>query len=1259
MPSTSPGKAPSGTPTDFVQVLPGKPASSLQAITTFLFRHRRYIAYISGHQLSFLASPTNVVQTLTFREELVALASDSLTGKLAVAGKTEIHILEPVTEGWKKIWWEKALSLRREDAGDEARCLDWGNEGEVLVGGSHQLTLFSTLQSSRTSSPATSPIDGEAAEDRKALWSKQVASPLQYAGFSPSVSLIATCGVYDRLVKIWRRLSFEEGLFDYTYLSHPGTVTHAEWRPQEQHVEERRGSGISGRHEEDSEVLFTMASDGILRVWKTGSIHDLDILLLHTTVDLVSAIPRSPSFSVKNRANASRPSRYAFILSAGTFGAAVTAALAHPVNGGVSHSLEHLKEVVSTSPDVIIIVDGAGRMSAWGLQSIGHKRRPETPGSNAPFHIAHTEGLPLQSASPGNARFVTWFDNEKLQLLAHELGGDVRWWQGDVETFFSTAASGSERLLEVAVLSGHDCEISLFDERKDAIGFISQDTSGKAMSWSRDSNGLIRLDHAAQSSRRASGEQDRLTNGTALSQLVPSSRSSQTTSLAVSIDESGVISKQPSTSKECTADGKNTSTTIETGLRNPGLFEANAEIAAIASTDGHEVIIVDLQDGYIEHRQQMTSVPVRHLRCFAFAPGHNLVAVGYRDHVEVLAQGTYRHRPGTSTWQMVKSISVAGTGLAIGGMVWLRDGALALAAGNGILLSSNIVSAEQLGEELSKTISLAASPHTRLAVPQLSAQLKKPLPTWHPRVLLHMVYHGKERAAYNLLHKLAAKLKFWSEGDDLHALLDVQEVSMLDPTSNVPQSNFNEDLVKDLQQQLDEKDLPSVSGAEQKHLMKIIEALSYLSQHKDGLDQCALRYLFSWRLQSLDSELQTNGATHPDHLPVPEMQWREIALVSNSTTQQPLLDILLLHYDKKLTWSIARRLGITAWLSDPEALAQVFESLAQSAYRQSSPPDPTNAALYFLALHKKPTLLALWRIATGHQEQRATVNFLKRDFTQPDARTAAKKNAYALMGKRRFEYAAAFFLLADAATSATSLLAGQCDDIMLAIAVARLYDGDGSPALQELLGDRLMPKAEKEGDRWLMSWCHSLLLQKSDAAHVLVKPSAGVRYWHQDDPTTLMLYRRLRKGGSEQEYEAVLRSARILRKMGLWLLALELVARWDFPTWKPSPPVDSAPATANGAAAADVEPPSMLNGFSPPSPPPASQPPSMLNNFAANATPQVTDEKAAREAKAAELLKKLKAKKEGPTSAVVDEKKPQPTQFKEPDANSLLDSFGF
>jgi hypothetical protein len=166
-------------------------------------------------------------------------------------------------------------------------------------------------------------------------------------------------------------------------------------------------------------------------------------------------------------------------------------------------------------------------------------------------------------------------------------------------------------------------------------------------------------------------------------------------------------------------------------------------------------------------------------------------------------------------------------------------------------------------------------------------------------------------------------------------------------------------------------------------------------------------------------------------------------------------------------------------------------------------------------------------------------------------------------------------------------------------------------------------------------------------------PLEGPRTWQQDDPNVLLLYRVLRKQSSPHEYFAVLRAARILRRMGQWTLALHLVSTWEFQ--------GEVPQQTNGAvvsieieieesvdriANAQVDPPSLLDSFADPQP--------------QAVTSSASSDQADRQAKAAELLKKLKAKKEAAKEPVDEEKqKPEPTQFTEPSANSLLDSFGF
>lgn len=1228
MPSTSPGQhAIPGAPTDFAQVLPGAATTSLQGVSAFHFRHQRYVVYISGKQVNILLTPIKLVQAIEFREELVAVIAESQTGKIIAAGLSDVYVLEPLTEGWTTVWWEKELALRREDVADEVRCLSWGQIGEALVGGSRQLSLFSTLPSSRSSSPEYSSIQHDAAEERMALWAKPVASPVQYASFNPTSSLIATCGTHDRFVKIWRRLSFEDGLFDYTYLPHPGAVTHIEWRPSNEYSESRRSSGIGGRQEEDPEVLFTIANDGVLRVWRTGGQLDMDILVLHTTVDLVTAIPASPTMTANGSSCANKPTRYVFILSSDQFCAAVKAACGRVLDGKISNSLEHLKDIMTKEPDVVVTVDANGQMSAWGLQSVGHKRRPETPGSRLAFHIAHAEDLPCKLGSSTNGRFVSWFDDERLQILTHSFDGHIAWWHGEVETFFSPSTAGADRLHLAADWTGHHTVVQDLESHVHGKALFSRSEGGEVAIWNREEEGELTLRHISLNDPRSSV-----------------------------LDE--VLVDIP----------------YETGIQDPSHTATNDNVAAQVSRDGKELVIVDLEEGYIEHRQKF-DFPIRHLRCFNSSPPRNFLVIAFQDHAIILAQGRYEHHDKPGIWTVVKRLSIGGTGLSISAIEWMDDGAIVIGAGNVIMLSDNEVSGEDLNLQLRDAVDIGKD--VKIRILDLPMEIKEPLPTWHPRVLSHLVRRGKITTATTVVRQLAQKLKFWSEGEDLEPILDMSTSDVVDSDPNEQgDCGLNKDLMLELVKQLRERDLPSVSQSEQDRLRHILESLTFLSEHQNGLDKAALRYLFSWRVQLFsmaetasakpeDAQCLPNGEVSQNEPPVPQMFWRDIAFAYHSTTQQPLLDILISNYDNKLTWPIARCLGITAWLADREALASVFDSLAQTAYRASYPYDPINASLYFLALHKKQTLLGLWRIATWHREQRATMKFLQRDFSQNESKVAAKKNAFALMGKRRFEYAAAFFLLADDPSSACNILAGQCGDVMLAIAVARLYSGDNYFVLHKLLYERLVPQAREQGDRWQLSWCYAIMQNEREAAEVLVEPLQGVkqRTWRQDDPSTLMLYALLRRTGSKYEYDAVLRAARVLRRMGLWLLALELVRNWQF---YPPPALSSnfahepqylEPSSKNAIGNSL---PSLLDHTTGAESTSRAQAPlSILDGF----TSPVADpaDSASREAKAAELFAQINAKKN--IAAVIDDEKrsqkKELTQFHEPDPNSLLEKFGF
>ena len=84
------------------------------------------------------------------------------------------------------------------------------------------------------------------------------------------------------------------------------------------------------------------------------------------------------------------------------------------------------------------------------------------------------------------------------------------------------------------------------------------------------------------------------------------------------------------------------------------------------------------------------------------------------------------------------------------------------------------------------------------------------------------------------------------------------------------------------------------------------------------------------------------------------------------------------------------------------------------------------------------------------------------------------------------EYAAAFFLLAGKLKDAVNVCANQMKDLQLAIAICRVYGGDDCVELEELLEDKVLPQAAREGNRWLASWAFWMLKRRDMAVRALI-----------------------------------------------------------------------------------------------------------------------------------------------------------------------------
>jgi hypothetical protein len=73
---------------------------------------------------------------------------------------------------------------------------------------------------------------------------------------------------------------------------------------------------------------------------------------------------------------------------------------------------------------------------------------------------------------------------------------------------------------------------------------------------------------------------------------------------------------------------------------------------------------------------------------------------------------------------------------------------------------------------------------------------------------------------------------------------------------------------------------------------------------------------------------------------------------------------------------------------------------------------------------------------------------------------------------------------------AVNVLVNQVDDFQLAVAIARAYEGvDDGPVLRWILSDVVIPRAFREGNRWLGSWGFWMLRRRDLAVRFLIVSS--------------------------------------------------------------------------------------------------------------------------------------------------------------------------
>ncbi|KAI5611383.1 dmX-like protein 2, partial [Silurus asotus] len=270
--------------------------------------------------------------------------------------------------------------------------------------------------------------------------------------------------------------------------------------------------------------------------------------------------------------------------------------------------------------------------------------------------------------------------------------------------------------------------------------------------------------------------------------------------------------------------------------------------------------------------------------------------------------------------------------------------------------------------------------------------------------------------------------------------------------------------------------LPGLTRLEQMFLVALADTVATTSAEVGGatnkqcrggeaLDECGLRYLLAMRLHTcLLTSLPLLYRMQLLHQGVSTCHF---AWAFHSEAEEEMLNMIPAMQRGDLQWSELRAVGVGWWIRNINTLRRMVEKVAKAAFQRNN--DPLDAALFYLAMKKKAVLWGLFR--SQHDEK--MTQFFSHNFIEDRWRKAALKNAFSLLGKQRFEQAAAFFLLAGSLKDAIEVCLEKMEDIQLAMIVARLYEADfeSSSTCQGILYEKVLG-CRRDGSEFSCSKMH-------------------------------------------------------------------------------------------------------------------------------------------------------------------------------------------
>ncbi|TIA89005.1 hypothetical protein E3P99_02260 [Wallemia hederae] len=436
----------------------------------------------------------------------------------------------------------------------------------------------------------------------------------------------------------------------------------------------------------------------------------------------------------------------------------------------------------------------------------------------------------------------------------------------------------------------------------------------------------------------------------------------------------------------------------------------------------------------------------------------------------------------------------------------------------------------------------AKQPLRQLSLYEIVADVAGPVQEWHPAFMARCIDLGYFDVLKAVLGRLRRALIECDTGD-------MHDAFICDVREGVQDINHNKD-----REENDDDNIPYPSVDD-----RFVEALPTI---KGVIGSGELYDTLSNMLNAmkvatercLNGDAHTWKAVYYAHLDnAPHSQIALFAVLS--TNHQLIADVL-----SNTASALATHPSI--WLDEEPYRAKMEIIAKKMSLNSDEAIDPTlyGVSVIYFALQKKSAVITLWKYAYGNRERESTINFLNRDFDgtgeQCDKnRVAATKNAYALLSKHRYDYAAAFFILAHKHADATRVLIKHCKDYELALLVARL-SGD-TDLYQDILKETAKDAFTK-GDSALLVAALLKLNLKSLASKCLLDVSSvcsnelfanlASGNSHTLNLALVGLYnaQAIPKSHVDDERGLVVRCANDLARDGCDVLAVRLLSSWRF-----------------------------------------------------------------------------------------------------------------